>query len=125
MEGTVLVVDDEVPVRTLLGYLLSQESLRVCLASDGPTALALLQSEPIDVVLTDYQMPGMTGLELAQVIRVTHATLPIALMSGLAILVTQDDLEVAGIDKVFMKPFDVFELLNWIQSVLPAPGPDG
>ena len=125
MEVTVLVVDDEVSVRTMLSYLLCQESLRVCLASDGPTALALLQFEPIDVVLTDYQMPGMTGLELARAIRAAHATLPIALMSGLANLIAKIDLEAAGIDKVFIKPFDIFELLDWIRSVLPAPEPDG
>ena len=118
MGGCVLVVDDEATVRMMLSYLLSQESVKVYLASDAPTALALLQSEPIDLVLTDYHMPGMTGLELARAIRATHATLPIALMSGLASLVAKIDLEAAGIDKVFIKPFDIFELLDWIQSVL-------
>lgn len=72
---SVLVVDDEAPARGELAWLLDQEPDvgRVLQAADGGSALAVLDGEPVDVVFSDINMPGLDGLQLARVIsRLDH-----------------------------------------------------
>ncbi len=65
-----LIVDDSATARTLISMTLNKSaSFRVLEASDGNEALACLESEPIDLVLTDIQMPNMNGLDLISQIR--------------------------------------------------------
>jgi DNA-binding LytR/AlgR family response regulator len=66
----VLVVDDELPVREELGYLLSQDPrvTEVRTAASGAEALASLERDPIDAVFLDIAMPGLSGLEVARVL---------------------------------------------------------
>ncbi len=59
-----LVVDDEEPIRRLLELTFSERPYRVLTASDGPTALRLLESHPVALVISDNRMPGMSGVEL-------------------------------------------------------------
>lgn len=67
---TVLVVDDEAPARNEVAWLLDRDERvgRVITASSGTTALAALEREQIDVVLSDISMPGLDGMQLARVI---------------------------------------------------------
>lgn len=65
----VLVVDDEPGVRRLLDIVLRETGCQVRLAPDAETALAMLERDDPDVVLTDIRLPGMDGLELAHRIR--------------------------------------------------------
>ncbi|WP_435200408.1 LytR/AlgR family response regulator transcription factor [Janibacter sp. GS2] len=67
---TVLVVDDEVPARTEVAWLLDQDDrvARVLTAASGTAALAALEREQIDVVFSDISMPGLDGMQLARVI---------------------------------------------------------
>ncbi len=64
--GTVLIVDDEEDICSSMADVISAliPSLTVRTARDGPSALRILAEEPIDLILTDFQMPGMNGLEL-------------------------------------------------------------
>ena len=64
LKGSVLLVDDDPAVAKVLGALLGQAGLSVHTASRGDEALALLGRKPIDVVVSDVRMPGMSGLEL-------------------------------------------------------------
>ena len=64
IKGRVLVTDDEANAASALEELLRQDGYEVAKATDGRTALQLLETFDADVVLTDLRMPGMDGLEL-------------------------------------------------------------
>src|SRR5690348_12167944 len=79
----VLVVDDSAVDRRLAGGLLSKSTeLQVEYAADGPEALARLEVGPVQVVVTDMVMPGMSGLELVREIVERYRGLPVILMTG-------------------------------------------
>lgn len=80
----VLVVDDEFLLATMLADILEDEGYEVETASNGQLALAAVQKRKPDVVITDFMMPTMTGLEFAEAVRADESLsdLPIILVSG-------------------------------------------
>ena len=83
----VLVVDDEELVRSLLSRVLSRAGFFVTTVADATEALALLTNRcsvpvPFDVLLTDFNLPGITGLDLVDALRADGVRLPCLLMSG-------------------------------------------
>jgi two-component system, cell cycle sensor histidine kinase and response regulator CckA len=81
---TVLVVDDEEPLRRYLGRVMADEGYHVLTAESGLEALAVLEHSPtrIDLVITDVLMPGMTGPELAARLAARPSPPPILFVSG-------------------------------------------
>jgi CheY-like chemotaxis protein len=80
--ATVLVVDDSTVDRHLAAKLLAKDGLNVLAAANGREALALLNQHPVDVVLTDLQMPEMDGLQLVEEIRARYPAVPVVLMTA-------------------------------------------
>jgi DNA-binding response OmpR family regulator len=80
----ILLVDDENDIRRTLSRLLSESGYAVETASNGADAVALIARQRPDLLLLDYAMPGMTGLDVAKIVRQTHPRLPILFMSGFA-----------------------------------------
>jgi len=80
--GSVLVVDDSAIDRRLAGALLQKRGLEVVHAVDGLDALRRIEDRRPDVVVTDLQMPGMTGLELVAAIRARYPSVPVVLMTA-------------------------------------------
>jgi len=78
----VLCVDDELVGFQVRKILLERAGYRVLTASDGPSGLELFSSEPIDVVVLDYSMPGMHGGEVAVRMRQIKPHVPILLLSA-------------------------------------------
>lgn len=113
----VLVVDDESAIRMVLATFLEQYEFAVHTAPDGPSALALLQSERVDVILVDWRMPGISGLEMALEVRKTHPSIPMALITGTPMALQPAPLRQAGISRVFAKPFDLEALVAWLQAL--------
>jgi response regulator RpfG family c-di-GMP phosphodiesterase len=62
-QHTILFVDDEVNILSALQRLLRKEAYRVLTASSGEAGLTLLQKHPVDLVISDQRMPGMSGTE--------------------------------------------------------------
>ena len=79
---TVLVVDDEPTVVDLVGIVLQTAGMHILKAHSGIEALALMEANPIDVVLSDISMPGMTGFELLERIKVTDESISVVLMTA-------------------------------------------
>ncbi len=81
---TVLVVDNDGPVRTVVLHMLRRQGYRAIEAGDGVEAQEILDKldEEVDVLLTDVQMPGMSGAELARRVRDGHSNLGVIFMSG-------------------------------------------
>ena len=115
--GRVLVVDDDPEIRALLSDFLTVQHFEVKTACDAETALALFQPGRFDVLLVDFQMSGMTGLELAAVVRKQDPLIPIALITGSAKMLTAQEISQAGITRMFSKPFDLNEIGSWLASL--------
>lgn len=115
--GRALLVDDDATVRLLLADFLADRDFEVKTASSGETALALFHAEHFDVILVDFQMAGMTGLEMAAAVRQKDARIPIALITGLANTLEAQEVTQAGINRIFGKPFDLHEMTTWLESL--------
>lgn len=119
---TILIVDDEYLIADILSFALEDAGYLTVTAGSGKTALKILERETPQLIITDYMMPGMNGIELAESVR-EHAKfseLPIMLMSG-----AQAHLGIGRPDlfvKVFDKPFDIQAVLA---SVAERVKPDG
>ena len=114
---TILVVDDEAPVRALAGETLELLGYRVLQADSGAAALALLEREVPDLMLFDYAMPGMSGAELAQRARDLRPGAPIVFASGHA---DTEAVEAAiGPEATILrKPFDMESLAVTVARLL-------
>ena len=78
----ILCVDDESTVLQPLGIMLQRRGFRVLSAKDGPSAIELFRQIKCDAVILDYAMPGMSGGEVAKVLREENKTVPIILHTG-------------------------------------------
>ena len=115
----ILVVDDEEFVRDLIRELLESEGCAVSTAAGGREALALFESREFDGVFTDVGMPGMSGWELADIIRKHSKKIPIAVITGWGEAVGSNEQREASVDWVIAKPFTadrIFELVREITS---------
>jgi DNA-binding NtrC family response regulator len=120
---SILVVDDELKIRDLISEFLTMRGYRVCVAHNGPTALALVEQERPDFIVTDMYMPGMDGLELMGELRAKHYT------GGVLVLTAsqdekllQDMLDLGSVD-IMSKPVDLerLELAVQLGCILTSP----
>lgn len=100
----VLYVDDEELLVTIFTRLLERRGVRVSAFSDQHAALAAFRADPaaFDIVLTDHQMPGMTGLDLAREVLRIRPDVTVALISG-DIEVVREAAREAGIQRLIHK----------------------
>jgi DNA-binding NtrC family response regulator len=82
MERNVLVVDDETEVREALRRVLESDGYTVLDAPGGAEALQLLQSTPVELVISDNSMPGMSGVDLLKLVRVRHPQVMRIMLTG-------------------------------------------
>lgn len=116
----ILVVDDEMVVRELCAKVLVRSGYQVETADGGTAAWNHLQQNNFDLLLTDYNLGGMTGLDLIKKLRSADLTLPVIMMSG--IMPTEElnrnpELHMAA---QLLKPFAPADLLATVKRVLSA-----
>jgi type IV pilus assembly protein PilB len=118
----VLVVDDEPTNRAVIRHCLGKSKLplKVILAEDGPTALALAEHEPIHLALVDLMMPGMSGIELCQRLRADArwAHIPMFMLSAVEDTPQKTSAFAAGIDDYMVKPVNAAELIARVSRAL-------
>jgi len=123
MKTTILVVDDQASVRTLLQDYLTESGFRVVTADDGCDALFVAQQEKPDLILLDIMMPEMSGYEFMRVYRERRNTPIILLTARLEETDKVLGLEL-GADDYVTKPFGMRELVARIRAVLRRAGQD-
>ena len=120
MKPLILVVEDETPLVTMLRYNLEKEGFRVAAAPDGQEALLLLAEEKPDLVLLDWMLPGVSGLELCRRIRRRREwrDLPVVMLTARAEEADRVRGLETGADDYVTKPFSRGELMARIRAVL-------
>jgi DNA-binding response OmpR family regulator len=119
MKQTVLVVDDDAPIRESLRKVLQAEGYEVVLAADGQEGLEQFDSKHIDLLLLDLSLPAKSGWELFDRFSSTNPLLPIIIITGRH---NQYQLAVgAGVGALMEKPLDVPSLLQIIAALLAEP----
>jgi two-component system response regulator MprA len=114
---TILVVDDDPKILSVLGRGLRFEGYNVQLAADGPEALRSARVEPPDLVVLDIMLPGMDGLEVCRRLR-RGIDVPILMLTARDAVTDRIAGLDSGADDYLIKPFDFDELLARIRALL-------
>lgn len=127
---TILIIEDEQRLARNIGQTLTDEGYRTTLAFDGQLGLQQALAGNFDLIILDINLPNLNGLEICRQLRMSHAQLPIIMLTALG----EIDDKVAGLqrgaDDYMVKPFDLRELLARVAAclrrttLLPAPQPD-
>jgi DNA-binding response OmpR family regulator len=124
--ATILIVDDEQPLRELLAEVLESDGHRVLLAGNGREALSLIVGDHPDLVVSVVMMPLLNGVRLCRHLKAEPATamVPVILMSSVGPTVAAG----AGADAFISKPFDLDEVETVVRTLLVSitkPGTPG
>lgn len=116
---TILVVEDDAPIRRGVVDALTYAGFRAVEAGDGPAALRALDGERVDLVLLDVMLPkGMNGFEILRTIRSRSATLPVIMLTARGGENDRVEGLSDGADDYVVKPFSARELLARVDAVL-------
>jgi len=113
-----LLVDDEERILSALRRSLRREGYEIRTARSVPEALAVLDSEEIDLILSDHMMPGMTGLELLAEAKRRQPGAARLLISGWSQAVAESELEALGIRCLIAKPWEDAALKQQLREAL-------
>lgn len=117
---TILVIEDDGGVRRMLWRFLESEGHRVVEAQSGREGLETLQYDSPDLILLDFNLPGLKGDEVCRRLRRVHATrgVPILAITGEMGTKAELDLLESGADDCLPKPFDLLELRARVSALL-------
>lgn len=118
--GTILVAEDETPIRELMARTLKSVGYKVVVAKDGDEALALYRANPsqFDLVVFDMYMPGLSGEQLFQELRTVRTDVKAVLSSGSSDRVVTERLKRIGLAGVIQKPYQPQALIEKVAAVL-------
>jgi DNA-binding NtrC family response regulator len=117
-KSSILVVDDEDALRTVLSSELLNEGYEVHSAADGDDAITELDKGQYDLVLLDIKMPRMNGFEVLKHIKQNHVRTKVVMLTGFADLKNAIESKKLGADDFVSKPYDLVDLLTTIERVL-------
>ncbi len=117
---TILVADDEAHILHIVSMKLRNAGFEVLTAVDGEEALDLCRAEHPDLLITDYQMPYLSGLELCMELREDESTrdIPALMLTARGFDIESEEMNSAGIQAVLAKPFSPREVLGKVNELL-------
>jgi len=122
MSARILVIEDEDRIASFLERGLTYEGYRVDVAADGPGGLTLARENPPDLVVLDWMLPGMDGLEVCRRLR-AGSQVPVLILTAKDAVADRVQGLDAGADDYVVKPFAFAELLARIRALLRRSGP--
>ena len=127
MRPHILVVEDEQHLGVGIKYNLEADNYRVTLVEDGPTALRLVNApnEPIDLIVLDLMLPGMSGYTVCETIRDAGVTTPVLMLSARTLAEDRARGFDVGANQFMNKPFELDELLSRVKNLLQHSTPTG
>ncbi|MCY1043624.1 response regulator transcription factor [Corallococcus sp. bb12-1] len=114
----ILIVEDELRVRSFIARGLTEEGFRVRESKDGANAQELLRSERFDLVILDWRAPGLSGMDLLQSMRAKQDLTPVVMLTARDAVTDRVSALNAGADDSLVKPFAFEELLARVRAVL-------
>ncbi len=126
MTASILVIEDEEPIQMLLRYNLEAEGHRVRVSADGEDTMMLIGDERPDLILLDWMLSGISGIEVCRLVRARAETrdIPIIMLTARSEEAERVRGLATGADDYLIKPFSVPELLARIKSILRRLNPD-
>ena len=120
MARRILTVEDSTSMREMISFTLTEAGYSVMEAQDGQDALAKLNGESVDLVITDLNMPKMDGIELTRELRsqISHKFVPIVFLTTESQVQKKQAAKEAGATGWIVKPFKPEQLLNVVRKVL-------
>lgn len=118
MATTILLVEDEERLARFIELELSSEGYNINVAHDGLTGLTMAREAPPDLLILDWMMPGMTGLEVCRRLRATGSKVPVILLTAKDEVSDRVAGLDAGADDYVVKPFSIEELLARVRAHL-------
>jgi two-component system chemotaxis response regulator CheY len=120
MNKVIMTVDDSASVRQMVCFALKEAGYEVVEASDGRDALVKLNESPVDMLITDLNMPNMDGIDLIRGVRAgsSHKFIPIIMLTTESQPVKKQEGKAAGATGWIVKPFKPDQLLAVIRKVL-------
>src|SRR5919201_1322228 len=119
----VLIIEDEPRAQSVLAPLPRAGGYIVTVAKDGTNGLDRCEEEPIDIVLSDISMPGLSGWEVAARLRGRFPTIPIGFVTGWGDQLDTERLARTGVSFVIAKPFQTLDVLRYVAQALSATPP--
>ncbi|MBC2606743.1 response regulator [Pelagicoccus albus] len=121
MSKTIITVDDAQTMRKMIRFTLQPTGHQILEAADGQEAYEMLQSKPVDLIITDVNMPRLNGIELTRKLRSTplHRATPIVLLTTESSPEKKNQGREAGATGWIVKPFNQQQLLALVTKVLP------
>ena len=120
LRGRILVVDDDADVREIMSHVLRSAGHRVTSADDGATGWAALCADSFDVLITDHDMPRMSGLDLLRRVRARRLNLPVVFISGSMSPDEPELLQCLQPGVAMEKPFSLVDLLGTVRNFLTS-----
>jgi two-component system OmpR family response regulator len=120
MASHILVVEDEEHLAVGIKYNLEAEGYRVTLATDGPTALRLVDHDAasIDLIVLDLMLPGMSGYAVCETIRERGLSMPVLMLSARTLAEDRTRGFDVGANQYMAKPFELDELISRVKNLL-------
>jgi CheY-like chemotaxis protein len=119
---TILITDDEPHMRRLLAFTVGKSGHRLLQAESGEAALQIIDQEKVDLLIIDYAMTGMTGLETIAALRklAKGADLPVVLITARGDTGIREAADAEGVSAFITKPFSPVELTRLVESLLAS-----
>jgi DNA-binding NtrC family response regulator len=113
----ILVIDDDQAVRDVLVELLAEQGHRVAAYANGQVGLRQLQVEPVDLVITDLGLPGLSGWEVAKLVKRESPETAVALITGWGDRIGPEEAMGKGVEFFIAKPFSLEDVQAVVERV--------
>ena len=117
----VLLVDDDATILDVIGEALRDSGHDVHVCDAGAAAIVAMEDKQFDVLITDLGMPGVNGWDVARRARQLNPPLPVIVISGWGAQITQDQMEMAGVNLILPKPFRLEQIRQAIATFALKP----